>query len=50
MFFQALITGLMINKPDDHIEFIMESLSKVSSSLILTKKLSFYSIKIVNNH
>jgi hypothetical protein len=27
----------MINKPDDHIEFLMESLSKVSSSLILTK-------------
>ncbi len=27
----------MINKPDDHIEFIMESLSKVSSSLVLTK-------------
>jgi len=28
----------MINKPDDHIEFIMESLSKVNSSLVLTKK------------
>ncbi len=30
LFFQALITGLMIHKPDDHVEFIMESLSRVS--------------------
>jgi len=28
--FQALITGLMVHKPDDHIDFIVESLTQVN--------------------
>jgi len=31
----------MIQKPDDHIEFIMESLKRVSSSIVLTKDYRF---------
>lgn len=30
--FEALITGLMVNKPDDHIEFIVDSLSRFKTS------------------
>lgn len=30
-FLQALITGLMVHKPENHIEFIIESLSQVNT-------------------
>ncbi len=29
-FLKALITGLMVHKPEDHIEFIIENLTRVN--------------------
>jgi hypothetical protein len=35
------MTGLMVHKPEDHIDFLMESLSRVYSSI---KSLSLFCI------
>lgn len=35
------MTGLIVNQPEDHIDFLMKSLAKVRSVYVLMKKLNF---------
>ena len=42
---QALITGLMVHKPEDHIDFIVESLTKVSEDRFIIDRCSSLSVQ-----